>query len=60
MNDYNTAWWGRAEPHADLAKKRSVVAAVTARALGVPVEEIDVTETLEPQGVRLVASWWPS
>ncbi len=60
MNDTNSDWLGRAEPDATLADKRAALAARTARALGVPLDEVHVTEHLEPQGVRLVASWCPA
>lgn len=60
MNDTNTDWLGRAEPHAKLAEKRAALTARTARALGVPLDEVLVTEHPEPQGVRLTASWCPA
>lgn len=60
MNDYNCDWWGRLDPDAKLAEKKSAVAARTARALGVPLDEVHVTEHPEPQGVRLTASWCPA
>jgi hypothetical protein len=60
VNDYNTDWIGRLEPGAKIADKREALAARTARALGVPLDEVTVTEHPEPQGVRLTASWCPS
>lgn len=60
MNDFNTDWVGRSEPGVKLAEKRAALAARTARSLGVPADEVTVTEHPEPQGVRLTASWWPS
>ncbi len=59
MNDTNTAWWGRLDPDANLAEKLEAVAARTAHALGVPVDEVLVIEHPEPQGVQLIASWCP-
>lgn len=60
VNDANSDWWGRLDPDAKLAEKKSAVAARTARALGVPLDEVHVTEHPEPQGVRLTASWCPA
>lgn len=60
MNDFNSDWLGCSEPQGNLADKRAALAARTARALGVPVDEVQVTEHPESQGVRLTGHWYPA
>lgn len=53
-------WWGRYEPVAELDERRVAVALSAAAALGVPVAEVTVVETVEAQGVQLRAHWCPT
>lgn len=59
MSNPNEDWWGRLEPADKLACHRERVASRTAFALGVPLADVEVVETVEAQGVRLVAHWCP-
>ncbi len=60
MSNPDERWWGRCEPVAELDERRTAVAHSVAVALGVPVAQVTVVETVEAQGVQLRAVWCPS